>query len=575
MDKNKIGELKETNYEDAAWTIANLCRLNGNSNSSGIYACAYVLLKATENSNIVFDTLDTYLSTAGEDENRSLFIIENTRNLWNSLRDIRYKFDADVLKAVLLYYEPSGFKMNADQTPVGISRLAIKLMQIKAGDRVADFCTGRGSFLREAFISEPNAEYYGNDVYTQAVEIAKIRSELMEGSFEIVQKDTLEIENSERRFDVVFSNYPFGMRVKDAWGANGNNYMEFVEKYPEFSKAVSLDWFFNKAAYSCISGPRRAVCLMTYGSTWNSLDANARKHFLSKGIVEAVITLPEKVFESTSIGTVMIVLSHGNTSVMMVDARNMCERGRRLNVITDENIEEIYNAFCVEGQYSKSVSCEEIAKNDYIINPIRYMQEDIVVENAVPFETIIRKITRGAQIQASQLDSLVSDEVTDYQYLMLANIQDGMIDEDLPFISEIEPKMEKYCIKNNSLIISKNGAPFKVAIANVAPGKKLLANGNLYVIELDEDKVDPYYIKAFFESDKGAAALRSIVVGAVIPNIGVEQLKKLNVPLVSLEEQREISLKYQALTDEVKILKRKVDKAINSLKHIFDESEEA
>ena len=193
----------------------------------------------------------------------------------------------------------------------------------------------------------------------------------------------------------------------------------------------------------------------------------------------------------------------------------------------------------------------------------------------MPFETIIRKITRGAQIQASQLDSLVSDEVTDYPYLMLANIQNGMIDEDLPFLSEIEPKMEKYCIKNNSLIISKNGAPFKVAIANVAPGKKLLANGNLYVIELDEDKVDPYYIKAFFESDKGAAALRSIVVGAVIPNIGVEQLKKLNVPLVSLEELREISLKYQALTDEVKILKRKVDKAINSLKHIFDESEEA
>ena len=52
-------------------------------------------------------------------------------------------------------------------------------------------------------------------------------------------------------------------------------------------------------------------------------------------------------------------------------------------------------------------------------------------------------------------------------------------------------RFEKYCIKNNSLILSKNGAPFKIAIADVKAGKKLLANGNLYIIELDESKADP------------------------------------------------------------------------------------
>ena len=38
---------------------------------------------------------------------------------------------------------------------------------------------------------------------------------------------------------------------------------------------------------------------------------------------------------------------------------------------------------------------------------------------------------------------------------MLANIQDGIISDDLPYLKEMNPKYEKYCIKNGSLVISK------------------------------------------------------------------------------------------------------------------------
>ena len=55
-------------------------------------------------------------------------------------------------------------------------------------------------------------------------------------------------------------------------------------------------------------------------------------------------------------------------------------------------------------------------------------------------------------------------------------------------------------------------------------GQRILANGNLYIIELDESRANPYYIKAFFDSEQGIAALKSITVGATIPNIGVDTL---------------------------------------------------
>ena len=53
-------------------------------------------------------------------------------------------------------------------------------------------------------------------------------------------------------------------------------------------------------------------------------------------------------------------------------------------------------------------------------------------------------------------------------------------------------------IHKNNLLISKNGAPYKIAVADVPNDKKILANGNLFVIELDLEKINPYYLKAFF-----------------------------------------------------------------------------
>lgn len=96
--------------------------------------------------------------------------------------------------------------------------------------------------------------------------------------------------------------------------------------------------------------------------------------------------------------------------------------------------------------------------------------------------------------------------------------------------------------KNDSdiSILSKNGYPYKIAVAEVKEGQRILGNGNLYIIELDEEKADPYYLAAFFGSEQGTAALRSRTVGATIPNIGVEQLTKLVIPIPPLENRKRL-----------------------------------
>ena len=154
---------------------------------------------------------------------------------------------------------------------------------------------------------------------------------------------------------------------------------------------------------------------------------------------------------------------------------------------------------------------------------------------------------------------------------MLANIQDGIISDELPFLKSMDKKMEKYCIKNNSLVISKNGAPVKIAVASVEEGRKILANGNLYVIELDETKVNPYFVKAYLESENGTIALSRVTVGATLPNIPVDGLKKIMIPCPDISVQNEVAEKYLAKMDEVKILKHKLTRATAELKSIYEE----
>ena len=572
MERKKLEELRAIYTDYLAWELAGACRGVSSMEGGAVYAAAYVLLKAQSVEDVQLYTLDAFVESSGISESRAFFIKECLQNNWHGIAAMKDNFDNDTLLAFLLYNE-GGSKLGSESTPNSVIRLAGELMGIKPGDRVADFGTGKGAFIRECFAQQPEAIYYGDDINTVACEVASIRAELLGGNITIVQEDIMDMKDAQQKFDTAFANYPFGLRAKDAFGSNYDSFKEFTRINPEFARTVSLDWLFNKKVLDTIEGTRRAVCIMTNGSTWNTLDKEARTSFIENGCVEAVIALPNNLFSYTPIGTVMVVLSRDNTSVMMVDARELCSRGRRQNVITDDHIDEILSAVESEGAHSKRISLDELKANDYVLNPVRYMSEEVVIENGVPFESVIKKITRGAQLSAADLDGLVSPVPTSVQYLMLQNIRDGIIDDELPYLNELDSKQEKYCIKDKSLILSKNGYPYKVAVAEVPEGSKILANGNLFVIELNEDEVDPYFIKAYLESDKGIAMLKSITVGATIPNIGVEQLKKITVPKPEMSEQKKVAERYLTLVDEIKLLRRKIDRTTSDLKHLFDEGE--
>lgn len=576
--KNEILSMNKEQKEQIHHLIDEITtRLGGNSKPIGSASVlgAYLLHKVSQ-----LDAPEMFHYADIQNENLNLtedFLMaadqELSKQRWESLRDLLPRFSTKEFAFAALLIDLTAYeKFGSHTTPDSIIRLAQAILQIQDGDSVADIGCGYASFLNTVANAHQNAKYTGYEINPVCKAVAGIRAELIGNHLNLETRDAFMLldEQNKPTFHKVFSNYPFGMKLRNL--GTGTKVLETLAKeYPKVSKATSSDWVYNALLCGVMGEKGKAVGIMTNGSTSNSIDASMRQYFVENGLVEAVIALPPRMFHATNIPTTMIIFSHHNDAVRLLDASKIFEPGRRLNTFSEENIREILNSLDSDNDHSKLVSTEDLRSKEYTLSFSRYCEETLTFEHGIPFEKVIKSISRGAPCTAKQLDGMVSEQPTNMQYLMLANIQNGMLDNQLPYLSYIDPKYEKYCLKNNSLILSKNGYPYKVAVASIRENQKILANGNLYIIELDESKVNPYYMKAFLESRQGVAALKSITVGATIQSIGVDKLKKLMVPVPPMVEQMGVVEKYQKTLSEIEKLQKKIDQATYRLQHIFDE----
>ena len=154
----------------------------------------------------------------------------------------------------------------------------------------------------------------------------------------------------------------------------------------------------------------------------------------------------------------------------------------------------------------------------------------------------------------------------------MSDISDGCIGDDLPHLRELDSKTKKQWLRTGDLIVSKNGAPFKIAVAEVPEGKTILANGNLYIIRLDTERIDPYFVAAFLASDDGKELMERMVVGTTIPNLPLRNLKDIQLPVPDKNVQDAVARRYRARLDEIEVLKIKLEKARIGAASAYDEA---
>nr|WP_257571313.1 SAM-dependent methyltransferase [Tetragenococcus halophilus] len=151
--------------------------------------------------------------------------------------------------------------------------------------------------------------------------------------------------------------------------------------------------------------------------TSNKDEFIVKKNLVDKNYLEAVISLPGNMFESTSIPTCILVFnkrkSHSYTQVIDLKGKETKEirdqRGqygktntnrvykKELNVLSNDVIKEVLSV--VESRknevgFTKSVSINDIKEQEYDLNPGKYIDTESVDNIHRPYEDIIKDLNR-------------------------------------------------------------------------------------------------------------------------------------------------------------------------------------
>lgn len=459
-------------------------------------------------------------------------------------------------------------------TPEGISALALSILDLKNDERVIDFGSGFGNFLEYAAKENDESQLVGIELNPNRVAAARICA-MVSGSGVVYECSDMfaycENAVTNAKADKAFSNYPW--RVKGLRLEGKPTYLKsIINDISSCGHPASSDWMFNRLLVDSIKEDGIAVGIMTNGAAFNKADIQVRKYFIENGWVQAAISLPAGLFSPwTGIATTLIVLSHGNgDGVRLVDATDLGSKERRGLILTKDDVLTIANRLNEDSDKSTFATIEELSKREYSLSANRFLQKEINLVNPVAMKSLMLDVTRGAGLRAQELDELTSAEETNIHYLNLANISDGRIDESLPCLKELDSRLDKYCLETGDLLVSKNGAPYRVAVAEVPEGQQILANGNLYIIKLDTKRVDPYYVAAFLNSSNGKEILNRASKGSVIPNLPLSELREIKVPLEDADKQARIASAYRAKLDDIGALKLRLACARQELAHLFD-----
>lgn len=164
----------------------------------------------------------------------------------------------------------------------------------------------------------------------------------------------------------------------------------------------------------------KAVFIMPMGclSTSQKEEIEIKKQIIENNYLSAIISLPDSMFESTSIPVCLMVFDkHKETlNVEMIDMKKSCKSiireqngqfggnshtnrtyRKEINVLTEDAMQKAIEA--IEKQqnitgFCKAVAIEDIRKDDYCLTPSRYIEQEIEIKKHRPFEDIANDYNR-------------------------------------------------------------------------------------------------------------------------------------------------------------------------------------
>lgn len=329
---------------------------------------------------------------------------QRNKMIGNLINDF-YKIDLtdvgdDVIGNAYMYMiekfgSQAGKKAGEFFTVTSVAKLLAKLAQPKDGFRICDPACGSGNLLLLAGKEverqgSKNYALYGQESNGSTYQLARMNMFLHgKDSARLEWGDTLNnpalVEDDKlMKFDLTIANPPFSLKKWGAENAENDKYKRFHRGIPPKDKGDYA--FVTHMVETAKSKSGRVAVIVPHGVLFRGgAEGKIRQAMLEENIIDAVIGLPAGLFQTTGIPVAILIIDRSREKdgknekkkdVLFIEASKEFKSGKAQNILTEENIDKIYNTYAKRKtieKFSRTVKPAEIKEKDYNLNITRYV----------------------------------------------------------------------------------------------------------------------------------------------------------------------------------------------------------
>ena len=305
-----------------------------------------------------------------------------------------------------------GVKGGEFYTPSSIVKTIVAILKPFEDCRVYDPCCGSGGmFVQSAqFIAShagsiDRVSVYGQESNADTWKMAKINMAIrgIDANLGPHQADTFYNDaHKTQKFDFIMANPPFNL---SNWGAEHlKDDVRWKYGMPPAGNA-NYAWIQHMIHHLAPNGKIGLVLANGALSTQSSGEGDIRRNIVDADLVEGIVAMPTQLFYSVTIPVTLWFISKNKkqkNKTLFIDARKMGHMvDRKHRDFSPEDIQKLADTFAAfeEGTledvkgFCAVATTQDIAKQDYILTPGRYVGIEEVEDDGEPFEEKMARLT--------------------------------------------------------------------------------------------------------------------------------------------------------------------------------------
>ena len=391
----------------------NIAQMQNSSTSPAITANRSYM--PSENKRIfdnVFDLLGISDGSKISERLNVLIFSADFKSYVKKYRDYTSQFDFEPIIKAYQFYSADREGKKQDFTPKFLSELLAKITIVNDDKVVLDMCAGLGMLtigankiyskkyiLQELDEKEIPVLLFLMCVYSVNgfVEHKDVIKDEVYATYQVSNGSiTKEMFPPSEIANAVISNPPFNLKAEPKTGflSNNTNFQFIYEAILKSDENARISF------------------ILPNGILNSGLDQKSRKWLIDENLLEAVITLPENIFDETRVMTSVLLINKRkiHEKVTFIDhsktfdyeiIKKQGEGTNRIysktkNFLNNEHIHNILHILTlgVDTEISITVSNEDTVKSNYELSPWRYIPQKVVEKKTRPINDIISDLQR-------------------------------------------------------------------------------------------------------------------------------------------------------------------------------------